>query len=228
MSADTGTSAPAAPSTTPQPRGRAARGKLVNPNSLTLTLVISALAVVVNVVGGTLVGLLAIPFLFLDTIGTFFVSAVFGIRWGILVGVVSNLVLGVTASPSDIPFAIVQVAIAVIVGVIANQWGYNWKTTPIAGIVVAIVAPLIGTAIAVAVFGGLTGGAADVFVLWLENAGQSVFGAAFWPRLGSNLIDKILTAFLVYGLIKAIPATLIKRRYRAKTETPAVEAAAAA
>lgn len=194
-------------------------GRLVNPNSVTLVLTISAIAVVINVVGGTLVSLLALPFLFLDTIGTFLVSALFGIRWGILVGVVSNLVLGISSGPSAIPFAIVQVVIAVIVGFIANRWGYTIRTAPVAGVVVAVIAPLVGTAIAVGVFGGLTGGALDVLVLWAEQAGQSVFGAAFWPRLGSNAVDKILTAFIVLAIVQAIPASLVKPRYRVGAES---------
>ncbi len=199
-----------------------APGGLVNPNSLSLVLTVSALAVVLNVVGGTAVGLLSLPFLFLDTIGTFLVAALFGIRWAILVGVLSNLVLGVTSGPSSIPFALVQVAIAVVVGFIANRWGYTIRTAPIAGLAVAIVAPIIGTAIALAVFGGLTGGAIDVFVLWLEQVGQNAFGAAFWPRLGSNVIDKVLTAFIVLAILNAIPQSLIKRRQRATAEAPVV------
>ncbi|HEY0189296.1 MAG TPA: hypothetical protein VGC67_17550 [Cellulomonas sp.] len=193
---------------------RSGAGVLVNPNSLTLVLTISALAVVVNVIGGTLVGLLSIPFLFLDTIGTFVVSALFGIRWGILVGVVSNLVLGVTSGPTSIPFALVQVVIAVIVGAAANRWGYTLRSATVAGIVVAIVAPVVGTIISVALFGGLTGGGLDVVVLWLEQSGQSAFGSAFWPRLGSNIIDKVLTAYLTYAVLRAIPASLVKLRFR--------------
>lgn len=208
-------------SSTPNTKPDAARRPLINPNSLSLVLTVSALAVVLNVVGGTLVGLLSLPFLFLDTIGTFLVSALFGIRWGILVGVVSNLVLGVTSGPSNIPFALVQVVIAIIVGFIANRWGYTIKTAPIAGIIVAVVAPLVGTFIAIAVFGGLTGGAIDVLVLWLEQSGQDAFGAAFWPRLGSNLVDKILTALVTLAIIKAIPATLVKPRVPATAAEPA-------
>jgi len=208
------------PATDVQPS--TAPGRLVNPNSLSLVLTVSALAVVLNVVGGTAVGLLSLPFLFLDTIGTFLVAALFGIRWAILVGVLSNLVLGVTSGPSSIPFALVQVAIAVIVGFIANRWGYTIRTAPIAGLTVAIVAPIIGTAIALAVFGGLTGGAIDVFVLWLEQVGQNAFGAAFWPRLGSNVIDKVLTAFIVLAILNAIPQSLIKRRQRVTAEAPVV------
>lgn len=190
------------------------RQPLINPNSLSLVLTVSAMAVVLNVVGGTVVGLLSLPFLFLDTIGTFLVAALFGIRWAILVGVVSNLVLGVTTGPSDIPFALVQVVIAIIVGSVSNRWGYTAKTAPVAGIIVALVAPLVGTAIAVAVFGGLTGRSIDVAVLWLQQAGHGIFSSAFWPRLGSNLIDKILTAFLTLAILRAIPRSVLKARYR--------------
>lgn len=199
------------------------RGKLVDPNSVTLILTVSALAVVINVLGGTLVGLLGIPFLFLDAIGTFLVSALFGIRWGILVGVVSNLVLGVTSGPQVIPFALVQIVIAIIVGTISNIWGYNWVSALASGVLVAIIAPLVGTAIAVGVYGGLTGGTIDVLTLWLAQTGQDVFGAAFWPRLGSNIIDKIITAFVALAIIKAIPSSLIAPRYR---EAPEADSAA--
>lgn len=204
------------------------RGRLVNPDAATLILTVSALAVVINVVGGTLINLLAIPFLFLDAIGTFLVAGLFGIRWGILVGVVSNLVLGITSGPASIPFALVQIVIAVIIGGLSNRWGYTIKTAIVGGAAVAVIGPLVGTAIAVAVFGGLTGGSVDVVVLWLEQAGQSAFGAAFWPRLGSNVIDKLATAFIVLAIIKAIPTSLIKPRYRQQAQAEPEAAPAAA
>lgn len=189
-------------------------GRIVNPNSAALILTTSALAVVINVVGGTAVGLLGLPFLFLDALGTFFAAAAFGIRWGILVGVITNLVLGVTSGPTSIPFLLVQVVIAVIVGTIANTIGYTWVGAALAGLIVAIIAPIIGTAIAVLLFGGLSGNGLDAITLWLVSTGQDIFGAAFWPRLGSNFIDKVLTAFIVYAALKAIPSNLLKPRHR--------------
>ncbi|MGO1537970.1 MAG: CD3073 family putative ECF transporter S component [Leucobacter sp.] len=189
-------------------------GRILNPNSAALLLTTSALAVVLNVVGGTAVALLGLPFLFLDAIGTFFIAAAFGIRWGILVGVITNLVLGVTSGPTAIPFLLVQVVIAIIVGTIANTVGYTWAGAALAGLLVAIIAPIVGTAIAVLVFGGITGSGLDVVTLWLVNAGQDIFGAAFWPRFGANVIDKVLTAFVVYAALKAIPSNLLKPRHR--------------
>lgn len=200
--------------TTLNPRNDAKRGRLVNPNSLSLILTVSALAVVVNVIGGTVVGLLAIPFLFLDAIGTFFVAALFGIRWGIVVGVITNLILGITTGPTVIPFALVQILLAIIVGGVANAWGYNRWSAGIAGLLAAVFGPALGASIAVAVFGGLTGRGIDVFVLWLSNSGQNIFSSAYLPRLGANLIDKILTAYIVLAILQLIPTSLVKRRRR--------------
>lgn len=184
----------------------------VNPNSLSLTISVTAFSIVINVLGGTFVGLLNLPFLFLDSIGTFFTAAVFGPAWGVLAGVITNLVLGVTSGPTSIPFALVQVVIALIVGLISNTIGYNLKGAALSAVLVAFIAPLIGTLISVTLFGGLVGHGIDLFVVWLAKAGQSTFGAAFWPRLGSNLVDKFLTAFIVLALVKRIPSSLIKPR----------------
>lgn len=180
-------------------------------NQKTLILTLSALAVAINVIAGTVVGNLKIPFLFLDVIGTIFIAALYGPYWGALVGLITNLVLGVTEGYTAIPFAIVNILVGLIVGFAASRYGYRLKTAIVTGIILGVVCPAVGTVIAVAVFGGLTGGAQDVFVLWLKNAGSSLFASAFLPRLWDNLIDKILSAVLVSYVLQAIPQSLLKR-----------------
>ena len=172
-------------------------------------LTVGALAVAVNVVAGTAVASLAIPFLFLDTLGTFFVAAAYGVRAGVLVGVVTNLVLGVTEGPTAVPFALVNAAVAVVVGLLARRRGFTLPVALAAGPVVAVLAPALGTVIAVYVFGGLTGGALDLVVLGLRQAGAAVFTAAFLPRLGANAVDKVATALLVWGLLRTLPPSLV-------------------
>ncbi len=182
----------------------------MNRNTLILTL--GALAVAINVIAGTVIGKLGIPFLFLDVIGTIFIAVVYGPYWGILVGVLTNLVLGVTSGYTEIPFALVNALVGLIVGVAAKgKNGYSFKTAIVTGIILGVVCPAVGSVIAVAVFGGLTGGAQDVLVLFLKQSGASLFTSAFLPRLGDNLVDKILSAVLVYYVLKGIPQSLLKR-----------------
>ena len=87
----------------------------------TKKLTFSAMCVVVNLVLGTVMGMIQIPLLFLDTIGTILGAVVLGPLWGALIGGCSNLVLGVISDPTNIPFAIVNIATGLIVGFMAKK-----------------------------------------------------------------------------------------------------------
>ncbi|KWX81791.1 hypothetical protein AMQ83_33520 [Paenibacillus riograndensis] len=180
-------------------------------NQKTLVITLGALAIAINVIAGTVVSNLKIPFLFLDTVGTIFIAAVFGPLWGALVGLLTNLVLGVTSGYTAIPFALVNVIVGLVVGYASRKKGFTFSSALVSGIILGILCPAVGSVIAIGLFGGLTGGVQDVAVLWLKQAGTSLFAAAFLPRLGENLIDKILSALLVYYVVKNLPQSLIKR-----------------
>lgn len=75
----------------------------------------------------------------------------------------------------------------------------------ITGLLLSVVAPLIGTPIAVAVYGGLNGSGMDLVVLWLRSSGESVFASTFISRITGNFVDKIITCFLVTFMIARMP-----------------------
>ena len=133
-------------------------------------------------------------------------------------------------NPMDMWFAIVNIAVGIIVGFVSMKFGFQkWLVVLVTGLVIAIVAPIIGTTIATYVYGGLTGGGIDIFVGGLMKAGADVFTAAFIPRVGSNLIDKLLSVFVVMFVIRALPGNLkgyaIGPDTTATTAPPAPEAA---
>ncbi|HLR36055.1 MAG TPA: ECF transporter S component [Tissierellales bacterium] len=173
-------------------------------------LVFSGLAIAVNIVLGTVVGMLNIPLLFLDTVGTIFTAVVFGPWYGALAGGLTNVVQGVITNPKTIPFAVVNIVIGLVVGFIARRWKFDFKTSFITGLILAVVAPLIGTPIATYVYGGITGDFNDVLFTWLVQSGQKVFTAAFIPRIASNIIDKIVSCLIVALLIQRLPKKYIE------------------
>lgn len=177
----------------------------MNQKNRTYALVFSALAIAVNIVLGTVVDMLSIPLLFLDTVGTIFTAAIFGPWYGALTGGLTNLIQGVITNPKTIPFALVNIAIGIIVGFIARKWKFNYVTALFTGLILAVVAPLIGTPIATYVYGGITGDFNDVFFTWLVQSGEKVFTAAFIPRITSNIVDKIASSLLVAFLIQRLP-----------------------
>lgn len=174
-----------------------------------LILTYGAMCITLNVVLGTVVSGLKIPLLFLDTIGTVLMAVLYGPWWGALVGLLTNLVLGVTSSPSAIFFGIVNIAVALVVGFMARKFNFmKWYVALITGIILAIIAPLIGTPISVAVFGGLNGSGMDVIVLWLRASGESVFASTFISRVTGNFLDKIATCLLVMFIVSKLPYLL--------------------
>lgn len=60
-----------------------------------------------------------LPF-YLDTIGTFLTAAVFGPFYGAVVGGLTNIISALILGPKDIPFALVSIAIGLIVGFVVK------------------------------------------------------------------------------------------------------------
>lgn len=166
-------------------------------NNSTKKLVFSALCIAINIVLGTIVDIANIPLLFLDTVGTVFGSVALGPIYGMTIGGLTNVIQGILTNPKTIPFAIVNIIVGLIVGLIAKKRKFDIPTAVITGIILSIVAPLVGTPISLAIFGGYTGDFNDVFFSVLKGWGAGVFSAAFLPRVASNLVDKIVSCVLV-------------------------------
>ncbi len=172
-----------------------------------VALVFVPVGIGINIVGGLLAGALKLP-IFLDTIGTILSAAILGPWWGALTGGLTNIIMSLQ-NPMDMWFAIVNIVIGLIVGFVSMKFGFQkWLVVLVTGIIIAVVAPIIGTTIATYVYGGLTGGGLDIFTAGLMKAGSSVFAAAFIPRIWSNLLDKIPSVFIVWGIIMALPKAL--------------------
>lgn len=183
--------------------------------SKTMILTYSAMGIALNVILETVVSAMKIPLLFLDSIGTVLVAVLFGPWWGALAGALTNVVLGITTGPSAIFFGLVNVAIALVVGYMAKKFDFTkWYIALITGLILSVIAPLIGTPIAVAVYGGLNGSGMDLVVLWARAAGESVFASTFISRITGNFVDKIVTCLLVMFMITRLPnfSKLIKKK----------------
>ncbi len=176
-------------------------------NSSVRKMIITAFAVVMNVVLGTITSYLSIPLLFLDTVGTIYISANYGLKYGILAGVCTNLIMGVTAGPTAIPFALVNVAVAIVVSLMAKN-GFSMIKSVITGLILSIVCPIIGTPIRLILFGGFTGSGTDVLILALKAAGQTIFAATFFSAIAGNFVDKIVSCLIVAVSSKYLPASI--------------------
>ena len=164
--------------------------------------------VATNIVLGIITAALGIP-LYLDTLGTVLTAALFGPVPGIIVGALSNIITGLIYSVRDIPFALVNMAVGLVVGLVARKFKFTLISAAITGLALSVICPAIGTPIGIFVYGGLQGNISDVVVTGLVKAGQSIFAASFLTKVASNLIDKVGTCIIGFLLIKAMPARFL-------------------
>ncbi|SNT22152.1 energy-coupling factor transport system substrate-specific component [Anaerovirgula multivorans] len=184
-----------------------------SPFQSTNAMIMASLGIVINIVFGTIVQTLQIPLLFLDTIGTIFVAVILGPFAGALTGGLTNVIQGMITNPKNIPFAIVNIVIGLMVGFIAKRFKFDLKVAAITGIILSVIAPLIGTPIAVFVYGGVTGGGTDLIFAWLLASGERIFTAAFIPRITGNFADKIASCILVALLIQKLPKNFVTGKF---------------
>lgn len=175
-----------------------------NNNKRVYVMAFCGISVAMNIVLGMITSALAIP-LYLDTLGTVLTAALFGPIPGIIVGFLSNTITGLMSSLTNIPFALVNMAVGLIVGLVARKRPLSFVAALITGLVLSVVCPAIGTPIGIFVYGGLQGNVFDVIVTGMVQSGQSLFAASFVSKITSNLIDKVGTMIVAYLLLKAMP-----------------------
>lgn len=191
------------------------KGRTVAMNKRRLdTAVVTAMpvAIGINLVMAYVVNLLKLP-LFLDSVGTAAIGALFGPLAGVLTGIASNLVAGLVLSPVYPLFMVTAAFIGFSAGWLARRGIFRrWWTAVTTGLVVGVIAAAISAPVATYVFGGVTpAGSYSLIVAFLKASGQTLLRSAFLAGLASDPVDKATTFLLVYLLLKALPNTVLAR-----------------
>jgi len=175
--------------------------------SRTFIITFGGLAVAINIVLGILTSMLKLP-IYLDTIGTVVTAVLVGPLAGAVVGACTNIITGFIYSIQDIPFLLVNVAVALVAGFIAKKFKFTLISAIICGLILSVLCPLIGTPIGIFIYGGLTGTVTDVIVMALKNSGSDIFAASFVAKVANNLLDKVGTCIIAFVLIQRLPVSL--------------------
>jgi energy-coupling factor transport system substrate-specific component len=186
-------------------------------NFTTTTMVFMAVAIVVNIVIGQLVSLLKLP-IFLDSIGTILVGVLAGPIAGGLTGLLTNLIWGIISSPVAAAFSPVAMVIGIVAGLCARYGLFkSWWLAIIAGVIITVFNAIVAVPIRLYMFGGITGSGADFLTAYMLALGKDLFGSVIVTVFTSNLLDKVATAVLVWGIIKALPERTAHRLTRTES-----------
>lgn len=169
-----------------------------------VTLTLCALAICLNVVVGSLMTQLQMPFLYLDAIGTIFIAFNFPMKHAILTGLCTNLLLAVLFGPLAIPFSLVSMTVAIIASLGARK-KITYRRAIIIGIFLAAIGALVSAPIRVILYGGFEGlqrKPSDLLVLSLQASGRKMLFASYWGAFVDSFFDKIISCLCVVWLGK--------------------------
>ncbi len=185
-------------------------GRARNFGSLTILLI--PLGMLINFLGASLTGQLSLP-LYLDSIGTITVAALCGYLPGIIVGFFSNVINSVGNSVS-MYYAIISVLFAVLSDHLSRRGrlkglGRSLLISPLYAVIGGVGSCLITWLL----FGFTIGvGVPTPYAVAIDN--MTSLGE-FWSLMAANicveLADKLLTLFVVFLVLRFLPACVVKR-----------------
>ena len=163
----------------------------------------------INLLGRGMVDVLKIP-LYLDMVGTAVAAIILGPWWGAGVGLSTNL-LGVGISGYDsIPFAIVNVAGALV-------WGYGVRRFRMGATIprffgLSAITALCCSVLAVPiilVLGGETGNGADNVIAIIDEVVSSLWLAVASANIITSLADKTISGAVALLAVDVLPWTVV-------------------
>lgn len=177
----------------------------------TATFALIPLAIVINLAIGYLVSVLALP-IFLDSIGTVLVAVICGPWAGLVTGLLSNVVGGILLDPFFFPFAPVAAVIGFVAGWLAVAGLFrSWWKVVLAGVIITVGVVIVAAPIRLIVFGGITPNSVGAITSLLVASGQSLISSVLTATTLSNVVDKVATTLVVFGILKGFPRRTLGR-----------------
>lgn len=176
----------------------------------TATLVLIPAAIGINYLGKLFASLLKLP-LWLDAIGTCLAAVLGGPIIGAVCGAVNNIIYGLTLDPISTVYALTNIGIGIVVGVLAYK-GFmkNLKGAILTGIIVGIVAVIISTPLNIYYWGGTTGNVwGDALYAWAVSQNMPMWLASGLDELVVDVPDKLAVVILVFIIQKSLPKNLL-------------------
>lgn len=123
-----------------------------------------------------------------------------------LTGLLTNLLWGLLTDPIAAAFAPVAMVIRLVAGWLARAgWFRTLPKVVASGVIITLAVTLVAVPIRTTLFGGVTGSGADLFVARMHSVGQNLVESVAITVLGANTVDKILTAAIVWVLLRQLP-----------------------
>ncbi|TNI82733.1 ECF transporter S component [Aeromonas veronii] len=168
------------------------------------------ICIAINMVAGQAASMLKLP-IFLDSIGTVLCAILAGPWMAVATGLLTNLLWGLLTGPIAAAFAPVAMMIGLSAGLLARAgWFNNLPKVVVSSVVITLALTLVAIPIRSYLFGGATGSGADFVVAYLHAMGSDLQESVAVTVLGTNLLDKLLTVLIAWGLVRRLPQRTLR------------------
>lgn len=162
-----------------------------------------ALGIVLNIVGAFIALNLHLP-IYLDSIGTALVSALYGPVYGIATGLFGSFVSGITFDIYSIYFAPVQIFTGLMAGILFKTPWLKKGRIPVGVFAVSLPTSIVGAVISAFVFGGMTSSGSSLIVQLLSKAGVGLTASCFIVQVITDYFDELVAVTIVTVVLSAM------------------------
>ena len=165
----------------------------------------------INIVGRVFVDFFALP-IYLDMVGTAIAAIALGPWRGAALGLVTNVVCVIGSGWVSLPFALVNIAGALVWGYGVKSWGMG-KTFPrffTLNVVVALVCSVVAVPILAFVVGDSLRAGHDSITELIGDAMNAYWVALPFSNILTSTWDKLISGFAALAVVTVLPITFHK------------------
>ena len=173
----------------------------------TTKLAMIAMAICINYIGGQLALALRLP-IYLDSVGTILIGALFGPAFGVLPPLISGVLMAFTGDIYSLYFAPVGMILGLTAGFVLKRIHSVGFMLLLSAFLITLPGTIVCAIINAILFGGVTSSGYSVIVAALSHTPLGLTGAIFVVQIFTDYLDRVISLALVMILLRKVKPLL--------------------
>lgn len=184
-------------------------GGVVNMKFTTAKIAMVAMAICINYIGGQLALALHLP-IYLDSIGTILIGAMFGPAFGVLSPMISGILMAFTGDIYSLYFAPVGMILGLTAGFVLKRIHSVGFMLLLSAFLITLPGTIVCAIINAILFGGVTSSGSSAIVAALSHTPLGLTGAIFVVQIFTDYLDRVISLALVMIVLRKVKPMLPK------------------
>lgn len=180
---------------------------VVNMKFTTAKIAMVAMAICINYIGGQLALALHLP-IYLDSIGTILIGAMFGPAFGVLPPMISGILMAFTGDIYSLYFAPVGMILGLTAGFVLKRIHSVGFMLLLSAFLITLPGTIVCAIINAILFGGVTSSGSSAIVAALSHTPLGLTGAIFVVQIFTDYLDRVISLALVMIVLRKVKPML--------------------